>query len=74
MRQSSLQERLRGISTLIRRWILEYPDRFFKLVQTFLRARFSNQVRHIRRLNKVRALEARYAGNEQTHQKIGKVT
>ncbi|MEZ6097765.1 MAG: ribose 5-phosphate isomerase B [Pirellulaceae bacterium] len=41
-------------------------DTALELVQTFLGARFSNQERHIRRLNKVRALEARYAGSEPT--------
>lgn len=35
-----------------------------ELVEAFLGARFTREARHVRRLNKVRAIEKRYAGNK----------
>lgn len=40
------------------------PDTARELVRAFLQATFSGEERHIRRLNKVRALEARYRRQE----------
>jgi ribose 5-phosphate isomerase B len=41
------------------------PDVARELVRAFVGARFSGEDRHLRRLNKVRAIEARFAGERE---------
>lgn len=49
-------------------------DTAMELVRAFLNASFSNQERQIRRLNKVRALEALYGGSEPARHQIRNAT
>ena len=41
------------------------PDVALELVRAFVGAQFSGEERHVRRLNKVRAIEARFAGERE---------
>ncbi len=41
------------------------PELALELVRAFVAARFSGEERHLRRLNKVLAIEARYAGEKE---------